>query len=125
MNKFSYICLRAQSETISYQTNCTSNEKSNKSTPDAWRRALITFESNGEAAIIDPLRETGPYLTKAEQNGVRIKYIFETHFHADFGFRPSRPRPKKQVRKSSTAPMPILLTKNTLRRTVRNSSWVM
>lgn len=42
------------------------------------------IESNGEAAIIDPLRETKPYLEKAKENGVKIKYIFETHFHADF-----------------------------------------
>lgn len=42
------------------------------------------IESNGEAAIIDPLRETAPYINKAKENGVKIKYIFETHFHADF-----------------------------------------
>ena len=42
------------------------------------------IESNGEAAIIDPLRETEPYIAKAKANGVKIKYIFETHFHADF-----------------------------------------
>ena len=42
------------------------------------------IESNGEAAIIDPLRETEPYVKKADENGVKIKYIFETHFHADF-----------------------------------------
>jgi len=42
------------------------------------------IESNGEAAIVDPLRETGPYIQKAKDNGVEIKYIFETHFHADF-----------------------------------------
>lgn len=42
------------------------------------------IESDGEAAIIDPLRETRPYLEKAESNQVKIKYIFETHFHADF-----------------------------------------
>lgn len=42
------------------------------------------LESNGEAAIIDPLREVQPYIDKAEQNGAKIKYIFETHFHADF-----------------------------------------
>ncbi len=42
------------------------------------------IESNGEAAIIDPLRETKPYLEKAESNQVQIKYILETHFHADF-----------------------------------------
>ncbi|MEL6988450.1 MAG: MBL fold metallo-hydrolase, partial [Bacteroidota bacterium] len=42
------------------------------------------IESDGEAAVIDPLRETAPYLDRARQNGVKIKYIFETHFHADF-----------------------------------------
>ncbi|WP_420146798.1 MBL fold metallo-hydrolase [Spirosoma sp.] len=42
------------------------------------------IESNGEAAIIDPLRETAPYIRKAEKDGARIKYVFETHFHADF-----------------------------------------
>lgn len=40
--------------------------------------------SNGEAVIIDPLREVGPYLDRAEMDGVSIKYILETHFHADF-----------------------------------------
>lgn len=40
--------------------------------------------SNGEAAIIDPLREITPYLERAEKDGVKIKYILETHFHADF-----------------------------------------
>ncbi|MGB1941283.1 MAG: MBL fold metallo-hydrolase [Flavobacteriaceae bacterium] len=42
------------------------------------------IESNGEAAVIDPLREVGPYLQRAEKNNATIKYIFETHFHADF-----------------------------------------
>ena len=42
------------------------------------------IESDGEAVIIDPLRETGPYLRKLEETGARLKYIFETHFHADF-----------------------------------------
>jgi glyoxylase-like metal-dependent hydrolase (beta-lactamase superfamily II)/rhodanese-related sulfurtransferase len=40
--------------------------------------------SNGEAAIIDPLREVEPYLERAKKDNVKIKYIFETHFHADF-----------------------------------------
>ncbi|MDI5949756.1 MBL fold metallo-hydrolase [Flavobacterium yafengii] len=40
--------------------------------------------SNGEAAIIDPLRETEPYMERLEKDGVKLKYIFETHFHADF-----------------------------------------
>ncbi|MBL0911268.1 MAG: MBL fold metallo-hydrolase [Bacteroidia bacterium] len=42
------------------------------------------IQSEGEAAIIDPLRETGPYLERARKDNVQIKYIFETHFHADF-----------------------------------------
>jgi hydroxyacylglutathione hydrolase len=40
--------------------------------------------SNGEAAIIDPLRETAPYINRLQKDGVKLKYIFETHFHADF-----------------------------------------
>ncbi|MBU6205985.1 MAG: MBL fold metallo-hydrolase [Bacteroidetes bacterium] len=40
--------------------------------------------SNGEAAIIDPLREVQPYLNRAKKDAVTIKYVFETHFHADF-----------------------------------------
>ena len=42
------------------------------------------ISSNGEAAIIDPLRETQPYIERLEKDGVKLKYIFETHFHADF-----------------------------------------
>lgn len=42
------------------------------------------IESNGEAAVIDPLRETTPYLERAVKDNVKIKYVFETHFHADF-----------------------------------------
>src|SRR5690606_2618996 len=40
--------------------------------------------SEGEAAIIDPLRETRPYLERLNKDNVKLKYIFETHFHADF-----------------------------------------
>jgi glyoxylase-like metal-dependent hydrolase (beta-lactamase superfamily II)/rhodanese-related sulfurtransferase len=40
--------------------------------------------SNGEAAIIDPLRETQPYMDRLAKDGVKLKFIFETHFHADF-----------------------------------------
>jgi glyoxylase-like metal-dependent hydrolase (beta-lactamase superfamily II)/rhodanese-related sulfurtransferase len=40
--------------------------------------------SNGEAAIIDPLREVQPYIDRAKKDAVTIKYVFETHFHADF-----------------------------------------
>lgn len=42
------------------------------------------IESNGEVAIIDPLREVKPYLNRAKLDNAKIKYIFETHFHADF-----------------------------------------
>ena len=42
------------------------------------------IESNGEVAIIDPLRETQQYVDKANSENAKIKYIFETHFHADF-----------------------------------------
>src|SRR5690606_16816823 len=46
--------------------------------------AAYYIESNGEACIIDPLREVDPYLKRAGRANARIKYIFETHFHADF-----------------------------------------
>lgn len=42
------------------------------------------IESNGEAVVIDPLREVQPYVEKADRNNAKIKYVFETHFHADF-----------------------------------------
>ncbi|MDE3214426.1 MAG: MBL fold metallo-hydrolase, partial [Bacteroidota bacterium] len=41
-------------------------------------------ESEGEAVIIDPLREVDPYIERAKKNEAKIKYVFETHFHADF-----------------------------------------
>lgn len=47
-------------------------------------QAAYYLESNGEAAIFDPLREVQPYMARAEKDGAKIKYIFETHFHADF-----------------------------------------
>jgi hydroxyacylglutathione hydrolase len=42
------------------------------------------IQSNGEAVIIDPLREIQPYMDRLTKDGVKLKYIFETHFHADF-----------------------------------------
>lgn len=42
------------------------------------------IESDNEVAIIDPLREVAPYIEKAKNNNAKIKYVFETHFHADF-----------------------------------------
>ena len=47
-------------------------------------QAAYYLESNGEAAIFDPLREVQPYLDRAVKDNAKIKYIFETHFHADF-----------------------------------------
>jgi hydroxyacylglutathione hydrolase len=46
--------------------------------------AAYFIESNGEAAIVDPLRDIEPYMQLAEERQATIKYIFETHFHADF-----------------------------------------
>ncbi len=46
--------------------------------------AAYYIESNGEAAIFDPLREVDPYIKRAQKDNARIKYVFETHFHADF-----------------------------------------
>ena len=46
--------------------------------------AAYFIASDGEAAVIDPLRDVDTYIQMAEERGVKIKYIFETHFHADF-----------------------------------------
>ncbi len=46
--------------------------------------AAYYLESNGEAAIFDPLREVQPYIDQATADGAEVKYVFETHFHADF-----------------------------------------
>ena len=46
--------------------------------------AAYYIENNGEAAIFDPLREVQPYMDRAIKDNAKIKYIFETHFHADF-----------------------------------------
>lgn len=46
--------------------------------------AAYYLESNGEAAIFDPLREVQPYIDRATKDNAQIKYVFETHFHADF-----------------------------------------
>ena len=47
-------------------------------------QASYYIESNGEAAVIDPLRETNHFIEKAKKSNSEIKYIFQTHFHADF-----------------------------------------
>lgn len=46
--------------------------------------AAYYIESNGEAAIFDPLREVQPYIDRAQKDNAKIKYVFLTHFHADF-----------------------------------------
>lgn len=46
--------------------------------------AAYYIENNGEAAIFDPLREVQPYIDRAKKDNAKIKYVFETHFHADF-----------------------------------------
>lgn len=46
--------------------------------------AAYYIESKGEAAVFDPLREVQPYMSRAAKDNARIKYVFETHFHADF-----------------------------------------
>jgi hydroxyacylglutathione hydrolase len=46
--------------------------------------AAYYIENNGEAAIFDPLREVQPYIDRAEKHNAKVKYVFETHFHADF-----------------------------------------
>lgn len=46
--------------------------------------AAYYIESNGEAAVFDPLREVQPYIERAQKDNATIKYVFETHFHADF-----------------------------------------
>ena len=46
--------------------------------------AAYYLENNGEAAIFDPLREVQPYIDRAKKDNAKIKYVFETHFHADF-----------------------------------------
>ena len=46
--------------------------------------AAYYIESKGEVAIIDPMRDIAPYLKMTKDNGAKIKYVFETHFHADF-----------------------------------------
>jgi len=46
--------------------------------------AAYYLESNGEVAIFDPLREVQPYIDRANENNAKVKYVFETHFHADF-----------------------------------------
>jgi hydroxyacylglutathione hydrolase len=63
------------------------------------------LESNGECAIIDPLRDIDGYIDLANKYGGKIKYIFETHFHADF-VSGHVDLAKKQVLSSYMVPLP-------------------
>ena len=56
----------------------------NKFIPDVYHKGSYYIESKGEVAIIDPLREISNYLKLANDNNAKIKYVFETHIHADF-----------------------------------------
>ena len=47
-------------------------------------QASYFVENNGEAIVIDPIREVDQYIKRAKSNGCKIKYVFQTHFHADF-----------------------------------------
>ena len=64
------------------------------------------IESQGEVAIIDPLREVQPYLDRVAKDKAKVKYIFETHFHADF-VMVILPFPKKHKHQSFMAQTPI------------------
>src|ERR1044072_7519657 len=67
-----YLCFKLQSMFVKQlYTGCLSE-------------AAYYIESEGEVAIIDPLRDIEVYLQMAEERNAKIKYIFETHFHADF-----------------------------------------
>ena len=79
--------------------------------------------SNGEAAVIDPLREVEPYIQKANKIGAKIKYVFETHFHADF-VSGHLDLAEKQAQRLFMVLMRIQLSKPTLLRITRSFNWV-
>jgi len=69
---------------ITKNTNSMSNFKIEQIYTGCIAHAAYYVESNGEAAIFDPLREVGPYIDRANADNAKIKYVFLTHFHADF-----------------------------------------
>jgi hydroxyacylglutathione hydrolase len=75
INKNTYICDNLKNANYMYikqlYTNCLAE-------------AAYYIESNGEAAVIDPIRDIQEYIELAAERGAKIKYVFETHFHADF-----------------------------------------
>lgn len=82
------------------------------------------IESNGEAVVIDPLREVLPYIQKAERNNAKIKYVLETHFHADF-VSGHLDLSKKQVLQLFTDPMQNRNLKLMLPKMAKNLKLVM
>lgn len=90
---FNFLKLRNRGNKTQKNGKVTLHNKPNNSTHKMNIEQIYTgclaqgayyITSNGEAAIIDPLREVAPYLERIERDGVKLKYIFETHFHADF-----------------------------------------
>ncbi|SHL45376.1 Glyoxylase, beta-lactamase superfamily II [Chryseobacterium contaminans] len=79
-------CRRTQKEGTLYKT--TKSKMNTMKIEQIYTGCLAQgayyITSGGEAAIIDPLRETQPYVERLKKDGVRLKFIFETHFHADF-----------------------------------------
>lgn len=78
--------------------------------------------SGNEAAIIDPLREVQPYIDRLAKDGVTLKYIFETHFHADF-VSGHVDLSEKQEHRLFTDLLHILLLMPSLLKTTKYSKW--
>lgn len=85
--------------------------------------AAYFIESNGEAAVIDPLRDIEAYLDLAGERKATIKYIFETHFHADFvsGHLDLAAATGATI---IYGPLPAPITRFILQKMVKSSQWV-
>lgn len=78
------LCKQGNDYTFIQSTHQTTIMKIEQIYTGCLAHAAYYLESNGEAAIFDPLREVQPYINRAKKDNARIKYVFETHFHADF-----------------------------------------
>jgi glyoxylase-like metal-dependent hydrolase (beta-lactamase superfamily II)/rhodanese-related sulfurtransferase len=78
------LLLKSEKEFIKFAIQVNNIMKIDQIYTGCLAQGAYSIESQGQVAIIDPLREVQPYIDKAEQNNAQIKYIFETHFHADF-----------------------------------------
>jgi len=78
------LLLKSEKEFIKFAIQVNNIMKIDQIYTGCLAQGAYYIESQGQVAIIDPLREVQPYIDKAEQNNAQIKYIFETHFHADF-----------------------------------------